>query len=285
MAIAGPLKMAGYLEPCQARYRVADLTDMVSRMWRQMRGFRRGIVFRALAGLEIARLSSWERQIARRFDLVLLASPLEAAELARLEPRARIRVVPNAVDIAKFIPLPDPGSNVVIFWGHLRYPPNADGVLWFARQVLPIVRASIPDCTFWVVGGDAPQRVQILGNIPGVKILGAVADLRAYVARASLVVVPILYGSGTRFKILEALALGRAVVSTPAGAEGLDLAPGVDIELAGSAVEFADKVVKLLRDSQHRAKLAASGRQRVVQAYSLQAASRHLDDALSSLLD
>ncbi len=193
-----------------------------------------------------------------------------------MAPVARIAVLPNGVDLDYFQPLPDPGRPVLIFWGHLRYPPNADGIIWFCQEIFPIVREILPDAELLVVGKEPTPDVASLTRVPGVKVVGYVPDLRPYLSQASVAVVPLRFGTGIRNKILEAFAVSRAVVSTSVGCEGLDVKPGVHLEVADEPRAFAAAVVDLLRSPARRAYLATNGRRIVEQAYNWNAVGRRL---------
>ncbi|WP_051276121.1 glycosyltransferase family 4 protein [Desulfovirgula thermocuniculi] len=276
VAYACQLKMAGYLRHCASCRRVADLTDVVSLLRRRMLRFAPSWPAKVFNGVETHRLAFWERWVARSADLVLLVSPVDAAELARIAPGARIAVLPNGVDLDCFRPLPDPGRPVLFFWGHLRYPPNADGIVWFCQEIFPAVREVLPDAELLVVGKEPPPEVVALGSLPGVKVVGYVPDLRPYLAQASLVVVPLRFGTGIRNKILEAFAAGRPVVSTPLGCEGLEVRPGVHLEVVGDPRSFAEAVIDLLRNPTRRAYLAVNARKVVEQIYNWEAIGRRL---------
>lgn len=280
VAYACQLKMGGYLRHCGTRRRVADLTDVVSLLHRRMLYFAPSWPAKVFSAAEARRLAFWERRVARSADLVLLVSPVDAAELAKMVPGARIAVLPNGVDLEYFRPLPDPGRPVLIFWGHLRYPPNADGIVWFCREIFPAVKRAVPETTLVVAGKEPPPVVTALGSLPGVKIIGHVPDLRPYLAQAAVAIVPLRFGTGLRNKILEAFASGRAVVSTPLGCEGLEVTPGLHLEVADGPEEFATKVACLLRDLSRRAVLAASGRKLVEERYAWKTLSKKLLELL-----
>ncbi|KXG78347.1 GDP-mannose-dependent alpha-(1-6)-phosphatidylinositol monomannoside mannosyltransferase [Fervidicola ferrireducens] len=276
ISFACQLKMAGYLRYCTTRRRVADLTDMVSLFRRRMLRFAPSWLGKAFDAVEAYRLAYWEKWVARLADLVLLVSPVDAAELARMTSRTRVAILPNGVDLDYFQPLPDPGKPTLIFWGHLRYPPNADGIIWFCRKVFPLIREAVPEATLLVVGKEPPPEVASLAHIHGVELLGYVPDLRTYLAQASVVVVPLRFGSGIRNKILEALASGRALVSTSLGCEGLEVTPGVHLEVADEPAEFAAKVIDLLCNPSRRAAFSANGRKLVEEKYSWEAVGEKL---------
>jgi glycosyltransferase involved in cell wall biosynthesis len=141
----------------------------------------------------------------------------------------------------------------MVFTGSMDWLPNEDGIRWFVDEVLPLVRAEEPGATLTVVGRYPPAAIrELAARDPGVRVTGTVPDVRPYVERAALFVVPLRIGGGTRLKIFEAMAMERPVVSTTIGAEGLPVTNGQDIVLADSASDFAAAVVRLLRNPAER---------------------------------
>lgn len=282
-SFACQLKMVGYLRHCTTRKRIADFTDVVGLLRRRMLRFVPSWPARVFGTVEAHRLVFWEKRMARLADLVLLVSPVDAVELAKMAHGRRVAVLPNGVDLDYFQPLPDPGRYVLIFWGHLRYPPNADGIIWFCQEIFPAVREVLPEAELLVVGKEPPPTVEALVRLPGVKVLGYVPDLRPYLSQASVAVVPLRFGTGIRNKILEAFAAGRAVVSTSLGCEGLDVEPDVHLEVADEPQAFAAAVVDLLRSPTRRAYLAANGRKIVEQVYNWDAIGQRLQTLVADL--
>lgn len=229
------------------------------------------------------RLQAWKLRHAelaacRRADAILTTSEVDRAALAPDVPEVPIRVIPNGVDSSFFTPdggPEDPRS--VLFTGAIDYYPNTDGVLSFAAEVWPRIRAVAPEAMFTVVGKDPPPRVRALAR-DGIVVTGTVPDVRPWMRRAAVFVVPLRVGSGTRLKILEALATGRAVVSTSLGCEGLDVTPGDDILVADTPQAFADAVVRCLRDPGLRERLGARGRALVERRYRWEAIGNALSD-------
>src|SRR5262249_22730918 len=152
--------------------------------------------------------------------------------------------------------------------------PNQDGVKWFAENVWPAIKRARPNATFHVVGRHPPPAVQALGQLPGVKVVGAVADVRPHLAETSVFVVPLLVGGGTRLKIYEAMASGRAVVSTQIGAEGLPVRPGVHYFAADRPADFASSVVTLLSDAALRNRVAGAAEKFVRARYGSETVAR-----------
>jgi glycosyltransferase involved in cell wall biosynthesis len=170
----------------------------------------------------------------------------------------------------------------IVFTGLMTYWPNADGVGYFIRDILPTIRKSLPDATFTAVGWGLREELRpLLGN--GVVHTGWVADVRPYLAAASLAVVPLRTGSGTRLKILEALAMGKAVVSTSVGCEGLDVQDGKHLLIADDSKAFADSVVRLLRDPVEAAALGSRGRALVESLYGWDQSAAELERFHQSL--
>jgi glycosyltransferase involved in cell wall biosynthesis len=210
------------------------------------------------------RLRRFERALARRADAVVAVSPDEAAVVRGLAPATRVVVAPNGVDAAALMPSP-PGE-AALFVGLLSYAPNRDAMTWFARDVLPRLGAAGPEVL--VAGRDpGPELESLARGVPRLRLLGFVPDLAPLYARAGVFVNPMRGGGGTRLKMLEAMAAGKAVVSTAIGAEGLALTPGRDVVLADTAAEFADAVRALLADHALAARLGRAARALVEARY------------------
>jgi glycosyltransferase involved in cell wall biosynthesis len=233
--------------------------------------------------LEYRWLKRGEIERCRDADLVLVTSERERRILARLLPGGRIDVVPNGADVSALSSpqLDSEAPDRVVFTGSLDYYPNTQAVQFFARHCWPLVRAEVPSATWEIVGRNPPVEVQSLAVLPGVIVSGSVPSVLPYLAAAAVAVVPLLVGSGTRLKILEALAMGKAVVSTTMGCEGLVLEPGHHLVVADEPEAFARAVVTLLRDPERRAALGAAGRALVEAEYSWE----RCGDVLLSVLE
>ena len=155
----------------------------------------------------------------------------------------------------------------LIYIGSMDWYPNEDAVTFFADEVLPNIHEKLPNVQFSAVGGNPSPRVQTLAENPRILVTGRVPEIKPYFARATVFVVPLRIGSGTRLKILEALAMGKAVVSTTVGAEGLDLVDGEEILIADEPAAFAAAVLRLLTDASLRRKIGENGRARVERDY------------------
>jgi glycosyltransferase involved in cell wall biosynthesis len=209
----------------------------------------------------------YARTIAESFDRCVVVSEAERAALRELAPNAEVVVVPNGVDLDRN-PLATGGADpaTVVHAGALGFWANREGVAWFADAVLPAVRAQHPDARLLVTGRtDAVPGA--LPAAPGVEYTGYLDDVRPTIARARASIVPLQRGGGTRLKILESLALGTPVVTTPKGVEGLDLVPDREVLVASSPAEFAASVLLLLDDDVKRAALREAGRRAVEERY------------------
>lgn len=207
----------------------------------------------AYSFIQWQKLRRWERELCRTVDQVVAVSDADAAALRRLAPGVQVAVVPNGIDTAWQTQIAPaavedcrPVSHQLIFTGTMDFRPNIDAVVWFCQEVLPQIRAVYPELVFVICGNNPSPRVRALER-PGVVVTGSVADTRPYIAASTIYVVPLRIGGGTRFKILEAMASGVPIVSTPVGAEGFDLAPEM-IQHAATPSAFAEAVLKLLSE-------------------------------------
>lgn len=228
-------------------------------------------------GKQWRKVREFEIGALRWVDGALAVSDQDRARLAGSCPGLRTAVIPNGVDVGYFRPTPQPaGRQHLVFTGSMDWRPNQDAARYFARQILPLLRRKHPaiECAF--VGRDPPSDIRGLATIAGMRITGTVDDVRPYVERAAVYVVPLRIGGGSRLKILEAMAMGRAVVSTTVGAEGLDVVHDRHVLLADDPREFAESVLQLLDDPDRCERLAAEGRRLVEQRYEWGALSDEL---------
>ena len=162
--------------------------------------------------------------------------------------------------------------------------PNEQAARFFAEQCWPLIRAARPDATWTIVGANPPASVARLADeANGIIVTGSVPDTRPYIARAQVAIAPLLVGGGTRLKILEALAMGKAMVSTSLGAEGLDLVADEHLLIADEPSAFAQATLRALDTADLRARLGAAGREAVVRQYSWERSGRALREALALL--
>lgn len=242
---------------------IADLVDVDSQKWFDYAARTSGpkaTLFR----LEGRRVRLLERAIGREARAVVLATGVEADLYRKICPEACVESIPNGVDLDYFRPLPEVAEEAhCVFVGQLDYRANVLGVEWFCRTAWPAIRACFPTATFQVVGRNPVSAVQRLGAVPGVQIVGPVVDVRPYLASARIVLVPLPVARGVQNKVLEAMAMGRAVVASPAALEGLALVSGRDALAATNPDDWVREVVRLWDDPRERCALGQAARRYV----------------------
>lgn len=230
----------------------------------------------------------YEREMVRAIGNCVVVSESDRAELARLAPTAKFFLVPNGTDASlPLLPPADPAGTTALWVGGMDDPFNREAVLHFASRILPLVREQIPTFEWRVIGRDPPPLLLSQARAPGsgVRVDGFVPTLREAYERCTIVVVPLLSGGGTKLKVLEAMAMGRAVVTTPVGAEGLDARDDVEMEIATTDEEFARKVSALLRDPQRRDRMAEAARVLAERDYAWESVNRRMHFAVQSVMD
>jgi glycosyltransferase involved in cell wall biosynthesis len=227
---------------------------------------------RPVIALEARRTKRFEGWVLAEYEHTLaVAEPdRKALEVAwqsslngEIEQRPQITVVPIAVDAEQLQPVNrSPGSQNIVTMGTLHYPPNADGIRWFAREVFPLVRQQAPAARLTIIGKNPPPDFLQMqaGDPEAVQVTGYVPDLVPYLERSGVMVVAVRAGGGMRVRILEAFARGVPVVTTTVGLEGIDAEPGRDVLVADTPQEFAGQVVRLLGDPQLQQTISENGR-------------------------
>jgi glycosyltransferase involved in cell wall biosynthesis len=238
------------------------------------------------AWLEYRKLKAWEQGAYKKTNHVVLCSEFDKSVAQQMAPSVPISVVPNVVDTDYYKPVAPVGGTTLLYTGGMDWYPNRDAVEFFAFSILPAIRQRVPEVKFVVAGRNpSPDFVREFDGVPGMEFTGTVPDIRPYIAAATVCVVPLRIGSGTRLKILEAGAMAKSMVSTRLGAEGLDFVDGSEIVLADEPAAFANAVVELLGDPGRRASMGTSARKRVEQGYSYSVLKRSLNKALENIAD
>jgi glycosyltransferase involved in cell wall biosynthesis len=232
--------------------------------------------------LEARRFARFARRELPRFDLLLTMSDEDRERLLQFLPGASAAVVPNGVDIGDVEPTPLPAAPVALFSGTFGYGPNAEGLEWLLRHVWPRVTERVPEARLLVVGRGVPDRLAALAG-PEVQITGWVDQMQPWFDQARLVLVPIRSGGGTRLKVLDALASGRPIVSTPIGADGIRLRHGEHALIADDPDAFAAATVRLLQDAPLSSQLGHAGRELAESTYDWRMIGDRLADQLEAL--
>jgi sugar transferase (PEP-CTERM/EpsH1 system associated) len=250
-------------------------------IWKRHYEVARNPLWKAVAWREYRTMARMESRYLSLADHVLAVSDADRDVFAREIPLGNITVIPTGVDVDYFRPALEPADpNTLVFTGSMDWMPNEDAIHYFVDEIWPLIRAEVPGVKFSVVGRRPTERLRKVAAQAGIEVTGAVDDIRPYVHRAAVYVVPLRVGSGTRLKIFEAMAMGKAVVSTTIGAEGLPVHSGENILLADTPQDFAAAVIRFLRDPTLRDHLGGSARQLVQEKYSWSAAARELENVL-----
>lgn len=237
-----------------------------------------------LAKSEWRKYRDHEIENCEKFSACLTTSKRDAEILQQRSKHLQCHVIPNGVDSEFFTPgnaHVDP--NMILFTGTISYYPNTEGILWFHQHIWPLIKAMKPEATFCIAGKSPPAEVKSLAAQDNqIIVTGAVDDMRDYYGKAAVVVVPLRVGGGTRLKILEGMAMQKAIVSTSVGAEGIDHTDGKNILLRDTPEDFSNAVVELMNNQDMRTTLEVGGRQLVEQQYDWQAVGNTLCDVFES---
>jgi glycosyltransferase involved in cell wall biosynthesis len=228
--------------------------------------------------LQAQRMRRFEEACGRHFDTIIAVSEQDRQKFAREYGWQHVQAIDTAVDVDYFRSNGTPEkADHIVFVGSLDWLPNQDGAVFFAERVWPLIRRVRPQAVFQIVGRNPPRSVRRLENVEGIDVVGTVPDVRPYVAGAAVMVVPLLVGGGTRIKIFEAMAMGKALVSTTIGAEGLPVTSGEHLLLADDPCDFAQAVLDLLNDPERRSRLGQSANRLVRASYSTEIVARQFE--------
>jgi glycosyltransferase involved in cell wall biosynthesis len=231
--------------------------------------------------LQTQRLRAFERRAARDADATLVVSRQDGESLQRLDAALRPYEIPNGIDTAHYdgFATAEEGD-ALVFTGKMDFRPNIDAMLWFGAEVWPRIKAARPNTRWWIVGQKPSPRLDDLRADPMVTITGAVDDIRSEIGRAAVYIAPLRVGGGTRFKLLEAMAMRRAIVTTALGCEGFDVESGREMLVADAPEAFANGVLELLSDPDRRKALGERGHAFVRASYDWSAIVPRLEELL-----
>jgi len=254
--------------------------NVESLLWQRQALHEPDLLKRLVFRVEAAKMTRYERTTVQRFEHIVAVSRRDQEAMAAWVPTERITVVPTGVDVQRFRSQPrsDEGTRNVVFLGSMDWEANIDGAEHFCREIWPEVRRRVPGARFQIVGRNPAPRVTRLAS-ESVEVTGTVESVVPYLASAAVFVVPLRIGGGTRLKIFEGMAMGRAIVSTSIGAEGLGVTDGRDVVLADTPSAFIDAVAGLLQDPARRRALGEAA-SRLVERYDWSAVVDSFDEAL-----
>ncbi len=236
-------------------------------------------------GSEWRKTRTIEAQVCRSFDHIIAVSEQDQQTLGHEFGVKNVSTLPTGVDTDFFHPFDDkPRPGHLVFVGSMDWDPNEDGIMWFLRDVYLRIREAVPNASLSVVGRNPSTHLRaVAAREPSVKVIGWVPDVRPHVAQAEVVVVPLRVGGGTRIKIPEAMAMGKAVVATAVGAEGLPFCGDREIRIAERPEEFAQAVVELLRNPSLRNSIGTLARRQVTSQCSWDAVVDRLEEILEQV--
>jgi len=263
---------------------VLNKHDLTFEIFRRFSQIEKNLAKKIYARLECWKVRRLEFFACHRVSAIFACSQRDQKLIQDGEPGSTVFVLPNTIDTAKYNSDLQDDGRTILYTGAMDWLPNRDAVAYFLEQIYPLVKKSVPEAQFVVAGRNPPQEFcERYSQIGSVSFTGTVPDLGNQIARATVCVVPLRIGSGTRLKILEASAAGKPVVSTTVGAEGLDLNFGQDILIADDPESFAASVINLLHDPNQRKHLAKSARTKVERLYGIPALRAAVRNAFESL--
>jgi glycosyltransferase involved in cell wall biosynthesis len=239
--------------------------------------FEKSALARYYLSLQAKKLKQLEISECGKFDVNIVVSESDRYELGKIALNANISIVPNGVDTNYFIPLREDDSPSLIYTGGMNMFANRDAVLYFVKEIFPKISMRVPNVKFFAVGQDPPPELKRLSDTDKkIVVTGYVNDIRHLVGAATVYVVPLRVGGGTRLKVLDAMAMGKAIVSTSIGCEGLSVNNDVNILVADTPSAFAEKTVELMRNPYRRKSLGEMARKLVEIEYDWSIIGRNL---------
>ena len=276
--------VAPYVSQVTGCPKILDFGDMDSQKWLIYRRFK---AFPLSLGywLEGSKMAAAEKALARQFDLCTCTTKAELEALLRLQVTTPCDWFANGVDHEYFAPSAEPyDPDAISFIGRMDYFPNQQAMLFFCDEVFPLVRRRRPRATLAIIGAEPSAEIRRLGERDGITVTGTVADVRDPVRRSAVNVAPLTIARGTQNKILECMAMGVPVVTSPEAAGGVDAVPGEHLLVAHSPQDYAEKLLKLMEDPAARQALAAAGRARVERSHNWASSMAKLDRIIESCL-
>ena len=243
-------------------------------------------IWKAISWLEWRKMKAAEERYLRLADLVLTVSETDRDAFSSILDPQKLTVIPTGVDVDYFQPTPEKeGKNSLVFTGSMDWLPNEDAIFHFADAILPLIKQRVSDISLIVVGRNPSRKLQALAaSEKSIELTGWVNDIRPFLGRGAVCIVPLRIGGGTRLKIFEAMAMGKAVVSTSVGAEGLAVRSGENILLADKPNDFAESVISLLKNQERRQQLGNAARALVQENYSWTRVAQDFTSALEGVI-
>jgi len=269
---------------------VWDSVDCISLLFQQAAGRSTKPFSRWITRFELSRTEQYEGWLLSQFDQVLVTSLADKEALLSLLPSehgpSSISILPNGVDLDYFEPDPHGvrEAATIVISGKMSYHANITMLLYFVREILPLIRSRRPDVKLCVVGKDPPREVRALAHNPSIFVTGGVPDIRPYLRRATVAVAPVTYGVGIQNKVLEAMACATPVVATPQAISALGVLPGRDVIVAGEPEAFAEAVLDLLESPRRQRQVGEAGRRYVETHQPWAASAAQLEEVYNEVI-
>jgi len=283
---AHTIRMGQYIEP----YRIPRVLAMQISMtlnYRRLAQHASGVPSQLFYMLEYRKLRSFEAEFARGFNRALLISEHDLNAIQQDKPLDNVFFNPHGVDFEYFSPNEDiqEESNSLVFTGNMNYAPNIDAARYFCEEILPLVRAQIPDAKLYIAGADPVPEVQSLESNPSVEVTGRVPDLRVYMGRAQVAIDPLRIGAGLQNKVLEGMSMGLPMVITSIANEGIQAIDGEHVLVADTPEVFAEQIVNLLDNPQERTRIGTAARDFIIENWSWEKHFSDLEEMFVELIE
>lgn len=254
-------------------------------IWKRFYSLQNNPASKAYAFLQYKRVKAYEKEMCQAFDRVLAITRNDQERINQLDPSIKVSIIPAGVDTSYFYPqLVQEERHMITFVGSMDWEANIDGVLWFAKRVFPRISGkNCPKARLWLVGSNPRKEIKKLRSY-NIEVRPNVSDVREYLSKSEIIIVPLRIGGGMRLKILEALAMKKPVVSTSVGCEGIDVKHKRDLLVADTEEEFARSVLLLIEDKSCREKLALQGYNTVLRKYSWEEITKSLEAEYYSII-
>ena len=234
-------------------------------------------------GLEAKKLRAYEKQVAERFHHCTVTTEGELDEFHTLDVSVPCRVIPNGVDSAYFRrqSLTPADSSVIVFLGRMDYFPNVDGVLYFTKEIFPLICQSLPQAKLRIIGSNPTRAIRNLAKIPSISVTGYVPDVRPYLRDAAVAIAPLRIARGTQNKLLESMAMGVPIVSTPEAAKGVQAISGTHLAVASGTEMFAKEVIRVIQNAAQRQQFSDHGHRLIEEEHAWPLSMARLDEVLT----
>ena len=265
-----------YIDECGENKLYLDEHNYETQLLRSLKESQKSLFFRFYLDNQIKKIERFEGEVLKKVDAVGVVSEKDGEMIRQYVSPDKINLVPNGVDTDFFRIKKDSEPFHIVSVGSLDWRPNVEGLIWFLQEVWPLIVSKLPEAQLTIVGRNPDRKLYRFAD-DSVSIAASVPDVREYVKRASLFIVPLFAGGGTRLKVLEAMAMGISIVATSRGAEGIDYTDGVNVCIADDAKTFYEKVIYLLEEKAVAEAIASSARELVTTTYSWDAIGRKLE--------